>query len=367
MALDVNAPMIPADAAPPAADRLKRRVLMTILALAWLSSVAAWAQIEWRGQSSTVLRGVFGANVVFHPVLFLGVWRRWLPLRWVDLSCLLFAAVICAACMALRLYSATHGAAIDLQPLYLWIPVIYVFTFTLRDHRWGLRVSLAILALFVVLSGPYLMGHLQDANANFTLQMLMVSAVLIGALYFFASYQQRFLRAQLTVDELARLANTDVLTQVANRRRMGEALAAELVRFARYGHVFSIVLIDIDHFKAVNDRFGHAVGDQALVALARCVAPVLRDVDALGRWGGEEFLVVMPETGFDESLHKAQALCAQVAATTLVAGHTVTISCGVASVHAGDTADALLQRADEALYAAKRLGRNRAEGAPAAG
>lgn len=339
---------------------------MAILALSWLSSMMAWWLIEWRGQSSVVLRAVFGANLVFHPVLFGVVWRRWLPLRWVDLACLLFAATICAACMALRLYSPAHGAAIDLQPLYLWIPVIYVFAFTLRDHRWGLRASLVILALFVVLSGPYLLGHLQEANANFTLQMLMVSAVLIGALYFFASYQQRFLRAQLTVDELARLANTDVLTQVANRRRMGEALAAELVRFGRYGHAFSIILIDIDHFKAVNDRFGHAKGDQALVALAARAAGLLRDVDTLGRWGGEEFIVVLPETGFEESLRKATAMCQQVAATPVLTGLSLTISCGVASVQPGDTADAMLQRADEALYAAKRLGRNRAEGAPAA-
>jgi diguanylate cyclase (GGDEF)-like protein len=340
---------------------------MTILALSWVSSMSAWALLESQGKSSPVLRWVFGANAAFHPAVFLVVWRRCLSLRWVDLACLLFAAGMCSACMALRLYSPTHGGAIDLQPLYLWIPVIYVFAFTLRDHRWGLRVSLAILALFVVLSVPYLLGHLQESNANFTLQMLMVSAVLIGALYFFASYQQRFLRAQLTVDELARLANTDVLTQVANRRRMSEALAAELERFGRYGHAFSIILIDIDHFKAVNDLFGHAMGDQSLVALAARVAAVLRHVDTLGRWGGEEFLVILPETGFDESLHKAAAMCAQVAAMPLVAGHTVTISCGVSSVQAGDSVDALLQRADEALYAAKRLGRNRAEGAPAAG
>lgn len=339
---------------------------MTILALAWLSSAAAWGQIEWRGQSSAFLRGVFSANVVFHPVLFVAVWRRWLPLRWVDLGCLVFAALVCAVCMALRLYSPVHGAAVDLQPLYLWIPVIYVFAFTLRDHRWGLRVSLAILALFVGLSVPYLLGHLQEANANFTVQMLMVSAVLIGALYFFAGYQQRFLHAQLTAEELARLANTDVLTQVANRRRMGEALATELVRFGRYGHVFSIILIDIDHFKAVNDRFGHAMGDQALVALAARAVAVLRDVDTLGRWGGEEFIVILPETGFEESLGKAAALCQQVAATPIVTGLPLTVSCGVASVRVGDTADALLQRADEALYAAKRLGRNRAEGAQAA-
>jgi len=344
------------------ADHLKRFVLMAILALSWLSSGAGWGLIESRGLSSPVLRLVFGLNMVFHPVFFVIVWKRLLPLRIVDMSCLLFASGICAACMALRLYSPTWGASIDLQPLYLWIPVIYVFVFTLAGHKSSLRISLGILALFVSISLPYLVRDFDQPYGNFTIQLHMVSAVLIAALYFFSSYQHRFQIAQLTVDQLARLANTDELTQLANRRRMAEAIEFELIRFARYGHAFSIVLIDIDHFKTVNDRFGHGVGDKTLVALAARTTEVLRDVDRLGRWGGEEFVVILPETQFEETLRKAAMLCSHVAATPLVGDHAITISCGVTSVMTGDTADTLLQRADVALYAAKRGGRNRAEG-----
>lgn len=350
------------EAEPHPAGTLKRRVLMTILALSWLSSGAAWALMETRGLSSPVLRGVFGLNMVFHPVMFIVVWKHLLAPRIVDMACLLFAAGLCAACMALRLYSPTHGASIDLQPLYLWIPVIYVFVFTLAGHRSSLKLSLAILALFVAISLPYLIVDVHRPYGNFTVQLHMVSAVLIAALYFFSSYQQRFLLAQLTAEQLARLANTDELTQLANRRRVAEVIEAELQRFTRYGHVFSIVLIDVDHFKAVNDRFGHSVGDQTLVALALRVLSVLRDVDTLGRWGGEEFVLILPETAFEETLHKATALCGHVAATPLVGDHAVTISAGATSVIVGDTADTLLQRADSALYAAKRGGRNRAEG-----
>jgi diguanylate cyclase len=346
----------------PSPDSLKRLVLMTILALAWLSSGAAWALAESKGQSSPVLRGVFGLNAVFHPVVFLIAWRRLLPLRVVDLACLLFAAGLCAGCMALRLYAPVLGASIDIQPLYLWIPVIYVFAFTLPNHRSSLRISLAVFVLIVSISLPYLVQHVDQPYGNFTIQLHVVSAVLIAALYFFASHKHQFQLAQFTVDELARLANTDELTKLANRRRMAEAIEYELARFARYGHAFSIILIDIDHFKTVNDRFGHGVGDQTLVALAARTMDVLRDVDTLGRWGGEEFVVILPETGFEETLHKAAALCGHVAARPLVGEHTVTVSCGVTGVMAGDTADALLQRADVALYAAKRRGRNRAEG-----
>jgi diguanylate cyclase (GGDEF)-like protein len=352
----------PASSAQPSPDTLKRLVLMTILALAWMSSAIAWLLMEALGQSSPVLRMVFGLNLLFHPVMFFIAWRRVLPLRSVDLACLLFAAGICAACMALRLYSPVHGARIDIQPLYLWIPVIYVFAFTLPDHRTSLAISLAILTLFVSISLPYLVNHFDQPYGNFTVQLHMVCAVLIAALYFFASHRHRFQLAQFTVDELARLANTDELTKLANRRRMSEAIAYELVRFARYGHTFSIILIDIDHFKTVNDRFGHSVGDKTLVALAARVTDTLRDVDSFGRWGGEEFVVILPETRFDETLHKAAMLCDHVAARPLVGEHPVTVSCGVTSVVAGDTADTLLQRADVALYAAKRRGRNRAEG-----
>ncbi|MGB7414553.1 MAG: GGDEF domain-containing protein, partial [Thermosynechococcaceae cyanobacterium] len=221
---------------------------------------------------------------------------------------------------------------------------------------------LMILALFVSISLPYLVHHFDQPESNFTIQLHMVSAVLIAALYFFSSYQHRFQIAQLTSDELARLANTDELTKLANRRQMNETIRTELVRFTRYGHPFSIILIDVDHFKTVNDRFGHSVGDKTLVALAARIMNALRDVDTLGRWGGEEFIVILPETRFEKTLRKATKLCGHVAEQPLIGDHTTTISCGVTIVMTGDTTDTLLQRADAALYEAKGSGRNRAKG-----
>lgn len=187
--------------------------------------------------------------------------------------------------------------------------------------------------------------------------------VLIAALYFFSSYQHRFQIAQISVDEWARMANTDALTGLANRRRMAEAIESELLRFARYGTPFSIILIDVDHFKTVNDRWGHAVGDQVLTALAQRGAETLREVDAMGRWGGEEFVMMLPETPLAQSLDKARALCAHVACAPLLDAHAITVSCGVAAAIEGDDLDTLIDRADAALYAAKREGRNRAESA----
>ena len=274
-------PPPPPPAVPRPSDRIKPLVLMIIMAMGWLSSATAWTLMEMRGLGSPTLAAVFGLNVVFHPLMIIVVWRKLLPQRVIDLICVLFAAILCAACMVLRLYLPQWGANLDLQALYLWIPVIYVFAFTLAGHQSSLRISLAIYAMFVLISLPYIAHHALGENGNFTIQLHTVSAVLIAALYFFSSYQHRFQIAQLTVDQLARLANTDELTQLANRRRIGEAIAAELLRFARYGHPFSLILIDIDHFKAINDRHGHAEGDRTLIALAARAGEVLRDVDML--------------------------------------------------------------------------------------
>lgn len=340
----------------------KRIVLLVIFVLSWLSTGLAWWVMESRGVSSPTLRAVFVANIIFHPLMFTMVYWRWLPEHVVDLSCLLFAAGICAACMVLRLYFPAYGDRIDLEPLYLWIPVIYVFAFTVAGHKSSLAISLGILALFFVISLPYLVHSPTQRFANFTIQLHMVSAVLIAALYFFSGYQHRLQLAQLTVDELAALSHTDELTRLPNRRRLAQVVAAELLRFSRHGRRFALIMVDIDHFKDVNDRFGHRAGDQVLRALALRAGETLRGGDTLGRWGGEEFVIVLPDVGFDGALEKAHALCAHVVASPLVNDQLVSISCGVASVTAADTAESLFHRADMALYVAKQRGRNRAEG-----
>ncbi|KZC40559.1 hypothetical protein RHOFW510R12_16315 [Rhodanobacter sp. FW510-R12] len=345
----------------PDTEQSKRTPLMVALILAWLGTLIAWALFEWRGVSSIALRTVLGANIVFHPVMFAIVRRRLLSQRVIDITCLVFVAVICAGCMVLKLYFPEVGATIDLRPLYLWIPIIYVMAFMLTSHRTGLIVSLSVQVLLFAISLPYLIHHPERPEGNFTIQLHIVSAVLVAALYFFSSYQQRLQIAQLTVDELGQLANTDVLTCLPNRRRLAEILEFELVRFARYGRAFALIMIDVDHFKSINDRFGHKVGDHVLVALAARAGEALRDVDTLGRWGGEEFVVILPETDAADGLRKAEALCTHVAAQPLIGEHAITISCGVASVAPSDTAESLLKRADVALYAAKQQGRNRAE------
>lgn len=166
--------------------------------------------------------------------------------------------------------------------------------------------------------------------------------------------------------ELQRLANTDALTGVLNRRAFFSHAHAEWTRAVRHGHVFSLLLLDIDHFKDINDVHGHQAGDRVLAEIVATCTMGLRDADVFGRIGGEEFALILPETGRTGAQRVAEKLRGRAeAARTLHEGTVLrcTISLGCVTVcPGGDVSagiEAALRRADAALYEAKRTGRNR--------
>jgi len=164
---------------------------------------------------------------------------------------------------------------------------------------------------------------------------------------------------------LERLASTDALTGLTNRRRFLESLENERSRIERYGGSLSLIMFDIDHFKKVNDSWGHAVGDAVLCEIARDALQFLRRADSAARYGGEEFVILLPETELPGAALIAERL-RQLVADTVIAhdqGPTisVTISIGVASLEPYESGDELLSRADKAMYQAKNNGRNRVE------
>lgn len=170
-------------------------------------------------------------------------------------------------------------------------------------------------------------------------------------------------RLQVREAELRSLSSTDPLTGTNNRRRFLDLLGEEVERSSRYGRPLSILMIDLDHFKDVNDTRGHAAGDEALRSVTGAVARSgLRAVDFLGRLGGEEFAVALPETRCSEAMVVAERIRRVVEDTVIPSdeiGFRVTVSIGVTEHDPGEPQDLLLRRADEALYEAKRSGRNR--------
>ena len=173
--------------------------------------------------------------------------------------------------------------------------------------------------------------------------------------------RQRNLELGEAMAQISALVNVDSLTGVYNRRRLFEVIREESSRYSRSPGSFSICLLDIDHFKHVNDTHGHQAGDAILQAVAQCVANDLRTIDCFGRYGGEEFLMVLPQTPLNGAEIKAERVRAKVEAMRfpkIAEDFLVTVSIGVAEYHNSETTDDTLQRADKALYEAKAAGRN---------
>jgi diguanylate cyclase (GGDEF)-like protein len=161
--------------------------------------------------------------------------------------------------------------------------------------------------------------------------------------------------------ELELLAYTDPLTSAYNRRYFLSAARKEILRSARYGHSLTLLMVDIDHFKSVNDTYGHDIGDEALKVTVTTLLKALRSEDILGRFGGEEFIVLLPETnavGAELIAQRIRQVVSEIIINTGQETVSFTVSIGVSEFQDNETIEALQKRADEALYKAKENGRN---------
>jgi diguanylate cyclase (GGDEF)-like protein len=168
------------------------------------------------------------------------------------------------------------------------------------------------------------------------------------------------LRAFRWTEEQASEARIDALTGLANRRALEEILSAEISRAQRFEHDLAVVLLDLDRFKEINDSFGHAAGDVMLRAVSRLLTSLARQGDTVARWGGEEFVVVLPETDLPGAQRFAERLRRTIE-SHVVGDMKTSASCGVATMLPEDSVEELLGAADRALYQAKTNGRNRTE------
>ena len=168
-------------------------------------------------------------------------------------------------------------------------------------------------------------------------------------------------RDRVLHEEVTRLSQEDHLTGLLNRRRITQLLDIEMRRALRYDSTFSIILMDIDDFKAVNDRFGHQAGDRVLKKIADVIRKGVRETDLIGRWGGEEFLILSPETDVAGGISLAEKMRTLLEETDFDEIGVRTASFGVAAFNQSDDVEAVIGRADAGLYAAKHRGKNRTE------
>jgi len=172
-------------------------------------------------------------------------------------------------------------------------------------------------------------------------------------------------QARSDQEKLERLANFDSLTGLYNRRAILGRLEEQTRHAGRYQEEFSLIMADLDHFKEVNDRYGHLAGDDVLESVGRLVQQSIRATDRAGRYGGEEFLIILPRTDLSSGVNVAERIRKAVEAARMEGGKGevfgITISLGLSSYQAGEETESLISRADDALYSAKKTGRNRVD------
>ena len=240
-----------------------------------------------------------------------------------------------------------------------WIYPLILFNFFMVTPGKALLATSVVLVSLVtyalLVSGSVFESHYQMIS-------FLVTCMMASVLSFIFAFRTRNQR-----DRLQLLAIHDPLTGARNRRAMNEELKIAMASHRRHSDSYGLLVMDLDHFKQINDRFGHHVGDQVLVAFVELIKRCSRKEDRLFRFGGEEFLLLLPNTGL-EGLHTAaQNLLRSVQQELESPGGGVTVSIGGAILHSGEHWESWLQRADECLYRAKSEGRNRAVIADAPG
>ena len=230
------------------------------------------------------------------------------------------------------------------QQIYWTYPAVMA-AFYLLKPREAIALTLSMTAVLI----PQLMQGLSPVAASSIIITIIVTTSFAFAFSVVNNRQQ---------DKLVHLATRDPLTGAGNRRALLAKLTEVIASFDRNRSPWSLVLLDIDNFKAVNDKYGHAVGDQILQRVAQIVELRIRLNDTLYRIGGEEFVVIVDGQEIEQACRLAEQLRTLIEANELVPDETVTISLGVAELQPGEDYQSWVHRADEAMYRAKRAGRN---------
>jgi polar amino acid transport system substrate-binding protein len=194
---------------------------------------------------------------------------------------------------------------------------------------------------------------------RFDYTLIIQVSIVVILIFGFMIYHQNVLRKHNRL--LEALSETDKLTNINNRLKLDRFLQYNVDLFVRYHEIFSIILIDIDHFKKFNDTFGHLIGDKVLAHVASLLKENCRKLDMIGRWGGEEFLMICPKTNLEKIGVLAEKLRSTVEKSRLQNVEGVTISLGIAQITVSDNFNTIIGRADKALFLAKQNGRNRIE------
>ena len=317
----------------------------------------------------------FGAHSLFIPLFFwvgvpeLAIFNVFSALLWVLGYFLNRAGHHSQAIFILAIESVTHALLATYflgweSGFHYYFLSLVLFIF-INHHQKTPIIIVEGLLLFISYVWFYFYTHQPDFVINIPIYVLdglysmnvAVNFLAFGILGYF--FRVASIRAE---QQMELLATTDTLTSLFNRRKMLELIAQEVVRFQRDKKTFLLVITDIDHFKKFNDDYGHDCGDYVLQQVSQLMKDSLRQQDVVARWGGEEFLIMLPETELEGGVQAIEKLRETLANTTYeYETHTfsVTMTFGVTVYDGSCNVDTCIKRADEVLYAGKRGGRNR--------
>ncbi len=332
------------------------RATLRVLPLGALLALMMWGATLLRNHQTLVAQYVLLPLAVVLAVLPMALWRRWLSLNLVWMLALSAIGLLELLELLDQTLLRPQGQQ-GLGPAALWYPLPYLLAFSLLSYRTAYRlVIIYFLAGFaIVLSGLFVnrANPLESISLSFRIQFLLVNLITITLFWLIASLRRRF-------DAQYQRSYTDLLTGLNNRRSLEPVLEREMMRAQRYGTPLALMLVNIDHFKSLNDQHGRVIGDAVLREVASRLSATLRKNDCIARWNGEEFLILAPETDLERAAILAERLL-EVVRGAQVVGHALTLSVGISSYQGGDSQEELLARVDSALYRAKNRGRNRAE------
>jgi diguanylate cyclase (GGDEF)-like protein len=357
--------------APAVADTVLHTFRLRLLRLLLLSGicaiVAVWLFEGWTDRLAPIDRIAYPTMIAIFSLSCLMLFFRSAALEPIErLSFTTFAVYV-----VLHAQPVVLGEMdiYTLASLSQWFPLVYTAAFFFLSTRRAILVSSLIYLAVLV---PYTVEFLSQDTARWAsdpgllmFNMFCSHPVYIVTLSGIAKLKTHVTQAGAHAHILRVAASVDYLTGVANRRAAAQLLQHALERANQFGEIVSVMLLDIDHFKNINDTYGHDIGDKVLIQVAAIVQQHLRAADTLGRWGGEEFLIVASATDAAEVARMAERLRAQIAGHDFPHVGRITASFGVATSLRHDTPEALVKRADEALYLAKEGGRDRVEAAPA--
>lgn len=334
-------------------DEIKRKVYLIILPCILLSTLVSHFVQAGKRESGFEYYAMLLLICLFIIGWFVVYFNRWKRFFELTILFILYFYYWISIIQTIRKHIGNEETS-ELGVLVVWLPLILVYSFAALTRKAAIKAS-AVLFVAIVLPTVYYFSELRMDFLESLIQLYIATIVYIVILV----YSITFLRTQAEIEVMSQQLYLDPLTQIGNRKQIDEWMELYL-KDTKEGQ-FSLIFFDLDRFKCVNDRFGHQIGDDVLEELAQVVQKVIGKQQYFGRWGGEEFMIVLPASECDAYV-LAETIRHEIESYEFKEVGQVTASFGVTEFIEGDTVTTILERADRRLYESKKHGRNRVTG-----